>query len=100
MANLLWGKVFYNDIFAGILREEPGGGTSFEYDESYLSSSNPEISYTLPQKSMKYISHAGLLPFFDNLVAEGWMESAQTRLLGKRIASRFELLLAFGFDCA
>ncbi len=41
-----------------------------------------------------------LHPFFDNLVAEGWLETAQRRLLGKRTASRFELLLAFGADCA
>lgn len=33
-------------------------------------------------------------------MAEGWLEGAQARLLGKRQASRFELLLAFGQDCA
>ncbi len=33
-------------------------------------------------------------------MAEGWLEQAQARLLGKRIVSRFELLLAFGYDCA
>jgi serine/threonine-protein kinase HipA len=41
-----------------------------------------------------------LPPFFDNLVSEGWLEQAQTRLLGRREVTRFELLLAFGFDCA
>ena len=34
------------------------------------------------------------------MVAEGWLEQAQARLLGKRLISRFELLLAFGHDCA
>jgi len=29
MASLLWGKVTYKDIFAGILREEPGDRVSF-----------------------------------------------------------------------
>jgi len=34
------------------------------------------------------------------LVAEGWLQGAQTKLLDKKQASRFELLLAFGQDCA
>jgi serine/threonine-protein kinase HipA len=100
MAKLLWGKVFFNDVFAGYLRQEPGEGSSFTYDESYLSGNNRPISYTLPLQSQPALFQAGLPPFFDNLVAEGWMEQAQTRLLGKRMVSRFELLLAFGQDCA
>ena len=100
MANLLWGKIYYKDQFAGILRQEPGDRTSFAYDESYLSSDQPSIAHTLPLEREPFISQSGLLPFFDNLVAEGWLEEAQTRLLAKRRASRFELLLAFGQDCA
>jgi serine/threonine-protein kinase HipA len=101
MANLLSGNVYYNDFFAGILREETGRRTSFEYDSAYISAGLPSIAYTMPIKATPYISQ-GLLPFFDNLVSEGWLERAQTRLLGKRDeeVSRFELLLAFGYDCA
>jgi serine/threonine-protein kinase HipA len=54
----------------------------------------------MPLRKEPYISEGGLQPFFDNLVAEGWLEYAQTRLLEKRQISRFELLLAFGYDCA
>lgn len=100
MANFLWGNVYYKDYFAGIVREEPGERTSFEYDQSYLSASHPAIAHTMPTHSKRYVSQAGLHPFFDNLVSEGWLEHAQTRLLGKRQVSRFELLLAFGYDCA
>lgn len=100
MAAALWGKVFYQDTYAGVLREEPGECASFVYDESYLVSGNPPIAHTLPLQSEPLISLAPLHPFFDNLIAEGWLEEAQKRLLKKRIASRFELLLAFGFDCA
>ena len=100
MANLLWGKVYYKDIFAGILREEPGDRASFEYDPNYLNAGNSAISYTIPTESTMHISQTGLHPFFDNLVAEGWLEHAQSRLLNKRHVSRFELLLAFGYDCA
>lgn len=100
MANLLWGNVYYKNHFAGVVRQEPGERVSFTYDESYLASGHSAIAHTLPLRAGPYISQSGLPPFFDNLVAEGWMEDAQTRLLGKRRASRFELLLAFGQDCA
>ena len=99
MAKLLWGKVFYKDHFAGYLREEPGDRTSFAYDESYLNQNLPAIAHTLPLQIEPFFEH-GLIHYFDNLVAEGWLEEAQIRLLGKRQITRFSLLLAFGFDCA
>lgn len=100
MAHLLWGKVYYKDIFAGFLRQEPGFGSSFLYDSSYLNSSNQPIAHVFPLINTPFIYQTELPPFFDNLVAEGWLEQAQTKLLGKRVVSRFELLLAFGQDCA
>ncbi len=98
MAKLLWGKVYYQDRFAGILSEEPGHSIAFTYDPSYLNGKNPAIAHTLPLKEEPFISQMGLPPFFDNLVSEGWLEVAQKRLLNRQ-ASRFELLLAFGYDC-
>jgi serine/threonine-protein kinase HipA len=100
MANLLWGKIYYQEFFAGILQEEPGDRFSFEYDKAYLKAGHPAIAHTLPTQVSLHKSEAGLPPFFDNLVSEGWLEQAQARLLGKRSVSRFELLLAFGYDCA
>ena len=100
MANLLWGKVYFNNTFAGFLREEPGDHITFAYDDPYIAAKNPAIAHRLPVQEVPHISKNGLHPFFDNLVSEGWLEHAQTRLLGKREIKRFELLLAFGFDCA
>lgn len=100
MANLLWGKVYYKNFFAGFIREEPGERVTFTYDSSYIEGDHPEIAHTLPVRIEPHISNNGLHPFFDNLVSEGWLEQAQSRLLGRREISRFELLLAFGFDCA
>lgn len=99
MANLLWGKVYYHDAFAGYLREEPGDRITFIYDTNYIDAGYPAIAHTLPVQSEPHVSPDGLHPFFDNLVSEGWLEQAQTRLLRKRKVSRFELLLAFGADC-
>lgn len=100
MANLLWGKVYYKDLFAGFIREEPGDRVTFTYDSSYIEGGHPAIAHTLPVREEPHVSNNGLHPFFDNLVSEGWLEQAQSRLLGRREVSRFELLLAFGFDCA
>jgi serine/threonine-protein kinase HipA len=99
MAQQLWGKVFYKDSYAGVLREEPGERCSFTYDPSYLQVNLPPLSFNLPLGNSPIFSLEGLHPFFDNLIAEGWLENAQMRLLGKRVLRRFELLLAFGFDC-
>jgi len=100
MSILLWGKVYYQQDFAGDLREIPGNRCQFVYDEAYLHANHPQIAHTLPLQPEPITSQQGLPAFFDNLVAEGWLAAAQTRLLGKRQASRFELLLAFGQDCA
>lgn len=100
MAHLLWGKVYLQNHFAGILQQEPGGGTSFTYDPTYLDASLPPIAHTLPLRTAPYITQHGLHPFFENLIAEGWLEQIQARTLGQHIIDRFALLLAFGMDCA
>ena len=100
MATNLWGNVYYKDTFAGILSQEAGGRCVFTYDEGYLQSSLPAISYTLPLRAEPHLSEYGLHPFFDNLCAEGWLKNAQARALGLRRADRFPLLLAFGTDLA
>jgi serine/threonine-protein kinase HipA len=100
MAAALWGKVYYNDLFAGELRQEPGGRCVFTYDPTYLEAKHPPIAFTLPLQAAPHISEQGLHPFFDNLVAEGWLRNAQAKALKVDANNRFALLLAFGKDCA
>ncbi len=100
MARTLWGNVYLKDIYAGRLREEPGGRCVFTYDPSYRESGHPAIAHTLPLREQPYFSERGLHPFFDNLVAEGWTRSVQARALGVDPGSRFALLLGFGHDLA
>ena len=57
-----------------------------------------QIAYTLPPQEEPHYNF-GLHPFFDNLVAEGWLARAQARALGIRGDDRFARLLAFGLDC-
>lgn len=100
MAAALWGKVYFRDVFAGVLHQEPGGRVVFEYDPSYLESGQPAIAHTLPLSAERFHSDRGLIPFFDNLVAEGWLRDAQARALDVAKDDRFALLLAYGGDCA
>lgn len=100
MAANLWGKVYFRDDFAGILKQEPGGRCVFTYDEDYLARGLSAISFTLPLSPEPYINENGLHPFFDNLCAEGWLKNAQARALGIKKNDRFALLLAFGKDLA
>jgi serine/threonine-protein kinase HipA len=100
MAASLWGKVYYDDLFAGQLSQEPGGRCVFAYDPAYLAARNPSIAFTLPRQAAPHICEQGLHPFFDNLVAEGWLRNAQARALKVDPSNRFALLLAFGHDCA
>jgi len=100
MAATLWGKVYFDKTFAGELRQEPGGRCVFTYDRSYLDARSPAIAFTLPKRAEPYLSESGLHPFFDNLVAEGWLRNAQARALKIEADNRFALLLAFGHDCA
>ena len=100
MAATLWGNVYYNDTFAGQLRQEPGGRCVFTYDPAYLEGSFPAIAFTLPLQAAPHVCERGLHPFFDNLVAEGWLRNAQARAMKIAPENRFALLLAFGHDCA
>lgn len=100
MANILWGKVYYKDKYAGRLCEEPGGRIAFSYDHTYIQEKQPAIAYTLPLRHEPYVSEQGLHPFFDNLVAEGWSRNAQAKALSIDPKNRFSLLLGFGYDLA
>jgi serine/threonine-protein kinase HipA len=100
MAAALWGRVYYNELYAGELRQEPSGRCVFTYDPAYLEAKHPAIAFTLRLQGAPYVCEQGLHPFFDNLVAEGWLRDAQARALRVDAGNRFALLLAFGRDCA
>ncbi len=99
MATKQYGKVYLYNRYAGILAEEPGNRFVFTYDESYIEGGYPSVSMTLPVISTPHYCERGLHPYFDNLVAEGWLRDAQARALGVHKNNRFGLLLAFGRDC-
>jgi serine/threonine-protein kinase HipA len=106
MAELRYGNVYSFDghtgdfaQFAGVLREQSDASFTFTYDAGYLEGGGPAIAHTLPPQFGAIETRAGLPPYFDNLVAEGWLANAQARALGILGNDRFGRLLAFGEDC-
>lgn len=99
MATTLWGNVYLYDRFVGILSEEPGKLYKFTYDQSFIDNPIHEISQTLPIRQEPYYSSGILHPYFDNLIAEGWLAHTQAKALGVKSTDRLSLLLGFGHDC-
>jgi len=63
-------EILINGIPAGILTEESRHRYVFKYLDSYLSSSYPPVSLTLPKREEEYVSD-GLFPYFCNILPEG-----------------------------
>lgn len=93
------GKVYYKDIFAGIISEMPEGGFVFQYDEKYVEAWPEEfLSFTMPVQKEAYHSDR-LFPFFDGLIPEGWLLDIASRNWKINAADRMGLLLACCKNC-
>ncbi|MEJ5262605.1 MAG: HipA N-terminal domain-containing protein [Ignavibacterium sp.] len=91
------GKVFYKDEFAGII-EETSNGVSFTYDKDYLKKENAKpVSLTMPLREEAYEDKV-MLPFFDNLIPEGWLLEIAEQNWKINPRDRMGLLLAFCKD--
>lgn len=92
------GKVFYKNLFAGIIQEDENE-YSFAYDEEYLSSTSSQaISVSLPLREETYTSKT-MFPFFDGLIPEGWLLDIAESNWKINPRDRMSLLLTFCKDC-
>lgn len=92
------GKVFVNDVFAGIITEDVHG-YRFAYDKEFLALNDAEpISLTMPLREEPYQSKV-LFPFFDGLIPEGWLLNIAERNWKIRRHDRMALLLTCCRDC-
>lgn len=89
------GRVYYQGRLAGLI-EEDKEAYKFTYDKDYLAGGAP-ISFRLKLRQEPYVSE-GLMPFFENLVSEGWLRRLQSRQQKIDENDRFGLLLANGKD--
>ena len=86
------------DTTAGWLVEDENG-YHFNYDSSYLKSSNLDpISLTLPLKEQPYTSKI-LFPFFDGLIPEGLLLDIAQNNWKLNPRDRMGLLMACCKDC-
>jgi len=91
------GKVYYKDLFAGIISEEPEE-ISFIYDKNYLESENAKpVSLTMPLREEPYTNKV-MLPFFDGLIPEGWLLEIAEKNWKVDPRDRMGLLLTFCRD--
>lgn len=83
----------------GVIEELPGGRTRFQYDEAWLAQrlARP-VSLTMPLRSVPYEA-PGLLPYFANLLPEGWLLDVSLARLKIARDDAFGLLLATCRDC-
>ena len=83
----------------GVIQELAAAGTSFRYDAEWLRRPDAQpVSLTLPLRAEAYESR-GLLPFFENLLPEGWLLELSTMKLRISKDDAFGLLLATCADC-
>lgn len=83
----------------GMLEELPGGGTRFSYDQEWLAGAAARpVSLTMPLRDEPYEA-PGLLPFFSNLLPEGWFFDISLASLKIARDDAFGLLLATCRDC-
>jgi serine/threonine-protein kinase HipA len=80
--------------------EETENGSRFRYDADWLALPDAApVSLTLPLRAEPYEAR-GLLPFFENLLPEGWLLELSTAKLKIPKDDAFGLLLATCADCA
>lgn len=88
-------NVFYQGKLAGEI-EQTDDHFIFAYSREYLAGGVP-LSFQLPLQQAPFVSKT-LLPFFENLVAEGWLRQLQSQQQKINESDRFGLLLANGRD--
>lgn len=93
------GKVYYKDIFAGILTETDDGDYLFEYDKEYIGKyPTLAISFSMPVSDQVYQDRR-LFPFFEGLIPEGWLLDIASESWKINSDDRMGLLLACCRNC-
>lgn len=70
-------EIYFNHILAGILERSENVYT-FSYEDKYLKSANPAISFSFPKQS-KLFQSTSLFPFFSGLLSEGINKEIQCK---------------------
>lgn len=91
------GTVWLHDALAGIVWRD-ASGYHFQYASAYQASGGPPISLTMPVRAAVYSART-LLPFFDNLIPEGWLLDVALDTWKLNPRDRMTLLLTLCREC-
>lgn len=84
---------------AGTLRRDRDD-VVFEYDEDYLTTTEPDVATTLPKRAAEYRERGGAVPpYFAGLLPEGRRLRAVQAALKTSPDDEFSQLVAVGADC-
>jgi len=92
-------KIYYQDIYAGLLVEADDGDYLFTYDEQYVEQ-HPQkfLTFTMPVTKQTYKSNR-LFPFFEGLIPEGWLLEIASKSWKINQNDRMGVLLACCQNC-
>lgn len=92
-------QVFLHERMAGVLEQE-NATYRFTYSKSYLALPDAEaIAIAMPLQEEAFTSEQILIPFFDNLIPEGYLLQLALETLDLNYNDRFAILLATTQDC-
>lgn len=93
------GKVYYKNVFAGVITETDDGEYTFEYDLDYIKNYPDKfITFTMPVSKHTY-KEKRLFAFFDGLIPEGWLLDVASKNWKINKNDRMGLLLACCENC-
>lgn len=92
------GLVYYAETLAGRVWQD-AEGYGFAYDPGYLATPGAQpVSLTLPLRQEPYV-RTTMFPFFDGLIAEGWLLQLGIEIWHLNRRDRMGLLLTVCHDC-
>ena len=93
------GKVFYDNVLAGVLTETNEGDFLFKYDNLYIKNHSKDfITFTMPVNETIYKDNR-LFPFFEGLIPEGWLLDIASKNWKLNTNDRMGILLACCHNC-
>ncbi|MBI9064600.1 MAG: HipA N-terminal domain-containing protein [Marinilabiliaceae bacterium] len=93
------GKVYYNDVLAGIITETDEGLFSFLYETDYVENyAHQFLTFSMPVRKEPYTDNR-LFSFFEGLIPEGWLLEIASKNWRITTNDRMGLLLACCENC-
>lgn len=92
-------KIYYKELYAGLLTETDEGEYVFQYDASYVKHHPSKfITFTMPVNEQPY-KEKRLFPFFEGLIPEGWLLDIASKSWKINRNDRMGLLLSCCQNC-